>query len=249
MPNADGGATSVVGPNVCRHAARRAARARARPASSWYALVTRLAAAAATMIVRGSVTSTLSPGRERVGMAQVRLNADARRFRNFCREYLVFVEGSVAGQPVEFEAWLLGITNELLSRGPDGRRRYTSAYIGLAKKNNKSTFGAALALYFLVVESARSARRRDAVYAIAASKDQAKIVFGHAKAMVEASPLLSDYSDRSPRHDLEPAHGRAVRGAVGRRAEDARQEPVGRDLRRAARARERRAVRRDVSRR
>jgi phage terminase large subunit-like protein len=126
-------------------------------------------------------------------MAQVRLNADARRFRNFCREYLVFVEGSVAGQPVEFEAWLLGITNELLSRGPDGRRRYTSAYIGLAKKNNKSTFGAALALYFLVVESARSRDGGMQVYAIAASKDQAKIVFGHAKAMVEASPLLSDY--------------------------------------------------------
>lgn len=126
-------------------------------------------------------------------MARVQLNADAVRFRRFCREYLRFVEGSVAGQPVEFEPWLLDKVNSILSRNAVGRRRFSYAYLGLAKKNNKSTFGAALALYFLVVESAHSADGGMQVYAIAASKDQAKIVFGHAKAMVEASPLLSDY--------------------------------------------------------
>lgn len=127
-------------------------------------------------------------------MATVRLNADTRRFRKFSKRYLRFVEGSVGGQPVEFEPWLLGVTNEILSRDPvTGLRQYTTAYLGLAKKNNKSTWMAALALYFLVVESALSNDKGMQVYAIAASKDQAKIVFQFAKRMVEASPLLSDY--------------------------------------------------------
>jgi phage terminase large subunit-like protein len=86
-------------------------------------------------------------------VATLRLNPDAVRFRRFCREFLVYTEGSVAGQPVEFEPWQLEQTNNILSRDAAGRRRYTTAYIGLAKKNNKSTWGAALALYFLVVES------------------------------------------------------------------------------------------------
>jgi phage terminase large subunit-like protein len=126
-------------------------------------------------------------------VARVQLNADAVRFRRFCREYLRFVEGSVAGQPVEFEPWLLDKVNSILSRNAVGRRRFSYAYLGIAKKNNKSTFGAALALYFLVVESERTTDGGMQIYAIAASKDQAKIVFGHAKAMVEASPLLSDH--------------------------------------------------------
>jgi len=128
-------------------------------------------------------------------VATIRLNADTRRFVRFCRRYLRFIEGEVGGQPVTFEPWLVGITNELLSRDESGRRRYTTAYIGLAKKNNKSTWGAALALYFLVVESALSADKGMQVYAIAASKDQAKIVFGAAKRMVEESPLLRDVLD------------------------------------------------------
>ena len=129
-------------------------------------------------------------------MATIRLHADTRRFRTFCRKYLRYVEGEVAGQPVEFEPWLLGVTNGILERDPaTGRRRYTTAYVGIAKKNNKSTWGAALALYFLVVESALSSDKGMQVYAIAASKDQAKIVFNMAKRMVEASPLLGDYLD------------------------------------------------------
>jgi phage terminase large subunit-like protein len=128
-------------------------------------------------------------------MATIRLNADTRRFVRFCRHYLRFVEGEVGGQPVVFEPWLVAVTNDLLERGDDGLRKHTTAYIGLAKKNNKSTWGAALALYFLVVESAFSDDKGMQVYAIAASKDQAKIVFNAARKMVESSPLLSDYLD------------------------------------------------------
>jgi phage terminase large subunit-like protein len=125
---------------------------------------------------------------------QLVLNADTRRFVRFARRYLRFVEGEVGGQPVEFEPWLVEQTNNILSRDPaTGLRRYRVAYLGLAKKNNKSTWGAALALFFLVVESAMSDDKGMQVYAIAASKDQAKIVFNAAKRMVEASPLLSDY--------------------------------------------------------
>jgi phage terminase large subunit-like protein len=61
--------------------------------------------------------------------------------------------------------------------------------IGTARKNGKSTLGAAIALYGLLFMGEAGPE----VYSIAGSKDQARVVFGQAKAFVEASPKLQDW--------------------------------------------------------
>lgn len=67
-------------------------------------------------------------------------------------------------------------------------RVHSEALIGWPKKNGKSTMTSALALYLLIADDEPGAE----VYSAASAKDQAKIVFASAKAMVEASPWLDD---------------------------------------------------------
>ena len=68
-----------------------------------------------------------------------------------------------------------------------GRRWYREALIGIARKNGKSALTAGLALYHLTIGGEQGGE----VYSLAASRDQARIVFNVARAMVEASPLLA----------------------------------------------------------
>jgi len=129
----------------------------------------------------------------------VRLNAGCRDFLAFCKTYLVWPEGPPAGEPLDWmaEPWVVAdVINPLFEVNPDtGKRRYSTVYVGLAKGNVKSTLGAALTLYFLARVSTRPGHRGMQVYSIAASRDQAKIVFRLARQMVEDSPLLGDYID------------------------------------------------------
>jgi phage terminase large subunit-like protein len=62
------------------------------------------------------------------------------------------------------------------------------AYIGLPRKNGKSTLGAALALYALVAMGEPGAQ----VYSCAGDRKQASIVFDEAKRMVLANPELHE---------------------------------------------------------
>jgi phage terminase large subunit-like protein len=64
--------------------------------------------------------------------------------------------------------------------------RNTISLIGMPRKNGKSALGSVFALYSLIL-GARGAE----VYSVAATKEQARIVFADAKRMVEASPELS----------------------------------------------------------
>lgn len=129
----------------------------------------------------------------------VRLNEGCRDFLAFCLEYLVWPEGPPAGQPLDWmaEPWLVAdVINPLFEVDPKtGRRRYETVYVGLAKGNVKSTLGAALVPYFLARVSTRPGNRGMQIYSIAASRDQAKIVFRLARQMVEDSPLLDDVID------------------------------------------------------
>ena len=83
---------------------------------------------------------------------------------------------------------IANIINPIFELNEKGERSYTTAYIQLAKGNMKSTLGAALAIYFLVVEGAKT--KGFQVWAIAASRAQAGVVFTNARRMVEASPYL-----------------------------------------------------------
>lgn len=79
-----------------------------------------------------------------------------------------------------------------------GLRRYRTAYIGVPRKNGKSTLGAALALYGLLMDDEPGAE----VLSVAGDRAQASLVFHEARAMVEADPFLSERI-RTFRYHLE----------------------------------------------
>ncbi|MEN8292105.1 terminase TerL endonuclease subunit [Acinetobacter radioresistens] len=68
----------------------------------------------------------------------------------------------------------------------EGKRRFIYVYIEVAKKNGKSTWLAAIALYLGFLDGEMGAE----VYTAATSAEQAKIVFSDAKKMVEYSPKM-----------------------------------------------------------
>lgn len=68
----------------------------------------------------------------------------------------------------------------------DGTRRFRTAYIEVARKNGKSTLMAGLGLLLAFFDDEPGAE----VYAAATKRDQAKIVWGDARAMVTRTPQL-----------------------------------------------------------
>ena len=94
--------------------------------------------------------------------------------------------GGRAGEPVALRGWQRRTTGMVFARRPDGRRRHRTAVIGLPRKNGKSTKGSGYALDGLVLDGEGAE-----VYSCAADKEQARIVFGTARRMVELDPELS----------------------------------------------------------
>lgn len=92
-----------------------------------------------------------------------------------------------AGQPIELRGWQRQIFGGILARRPDGPYRHRTALVGVARKNGKSALGAGLGLYGLVCGPDGSE-----VYSCAGDRDQARIVFGTAKRMIELEPELSE---------------------------------------------------------
>lgn len=95
--------------------------------------------------------------------------------------------GGHAGELLRLRPWQNELTGMVHARRPDGRLRHREALIGLPRKNGKSALGSGLGLYGLMMGSDGSE-----IYSCAADKDQARIVFGVARRMVETDPFLSD---------------------------------------------------------
>ena len=91
-----------------------------------------------------------------------------------------------AGDLLVFRAWQRQLLLYLLARRGDGRYRHRQALIGVARKNGKSAIGSVLGLGGLILGP-----QGGEVYSCAADKDQARIVFGTARRMVELDPELS----------------------------------------------------------
>lgn len=106
----------------------------------------------------------------------------------FFERLLKHPKGPLAGQPFLLEPWQREIVRELFGRKErgTGRRRYRRAYIEVPRGNGKSTWAAGLALLLLLADSEPSAE----IFSVAADRDQARIVFETAQAMVEDSPHL-----------------------------------------------------------
>lgn len=69
-------------------------------------------------------------------------------------------------------------------RKSDGRRRFRTVYLEVARKNAKSTLLSVIALYLLACDGESGAE----VYSAATTRDQARIVFAAAKSMAQKEP-------------------------------------------------------------
>lgn len=114
---------------------------------------------------------------------------DGELYADFIETVCRVTKDSIAaptGQLLKLRPWQRDFLGRLLARRPDGRLRHRQALIGVARKNGKSALGAGIGLAGLVLGP-----QGGEVYSLAADRDQARIVFGTARRMVELDPELS----------------------------------------------------------
>jgi phage terminase large subunit-like protein len=122
------------------------------------------------------------------------------RVVQFFEEYLHHHIGEWAGKPLLLELWQQTMLREIFGwirpgdPGTDGRptdpvRRFREAYIEIPRKDGKSEVGAGVGLYLTVADGEHGAQ----VYSSATKREQARIVWGTAAKMVEASPELGRF--------------------------------------------------------
>lgn len=109
-----------------------------------------------------------------------------RFIEGYCRHH----KGEWGGLPLLLEEWQKEIIRQIFGwLRPDGTRRFRTAYIEIPRKNGKSEIAAAVGLYLTVADGEEGAE----VYASATKKDQARIVWSAADAMVTKSPELKRF--------------------------------------------------------
>lgn len=106
------------------------------------------------------------------------------QFAGYCQH----LKGPMAGQPIRLEDWQVFATIQIYGwLRADGLRVVRTVYFEVPRKNGKSTWLSVLCVYHLVADNEPGAE----VYSSGVTRDQARIVFGDAQAMVRASPNLS----------------------------------------------------------
>lgn len=118
----------------------------------------------------------------------------------------VLPSGPRIGQPWRLLPWQRRLLAELYAvdlddRPPGWRRRHRWAMIGTPKKAGKTSLLAALALWHLVADPVEDA---PVVVCAAASDEQADLLFGAARTMVELSPVLARVCQPRQREILVP---------------------------------------------
>jgi phage terminase large subunit-like protein len=104
---------------------------------------------------------------------------------NFCKHS----KGKMGGKPFILELWQKAMTAALFGfvHKIDGVRKYREFILIVARKNGKSAWGSAIALYMMVADGEPGPE----IVSAATKKDQAKIIWSEAKRMVKKSPVLS----------------------------------------------------------
>lgn len=116
--------------------------------------------------------------------------ARAARVVNFIEKLKHFKGSKFSGQPIVLEPWqifnlstIYGWVDEL------GLRRFRTVYWGTARKSGKSTVGGGVGLYAFAADGEPGAE----VYSVATGREQAKIVWETARALVLNNPELRSY--------------------------------------------------------
>ena len=116
---------------------------------------------------------------------------EADRACEFFPAYLSHHIGEFAGQPFELLPYQsLLLTKPIFGwrRVEDGYRRFRKIFAFLPKGAGKSPWASGVGLYLMLCDREPAAE----IYALAADKNQARVVHTNAKIMVEASPALAE---------------------------------------------------------
>jgi phage terminase large subunit-like protein len=89
------------------------------------------------------------------------------------------------GEALRLRDWQKELVKRIFARDADGGLTARVALVGTPRKSGKSALASTLALYSLIAEGIEGGE----VVVAAAEKEQARIIFGEAKRMVEASEL------------------------------------------------------------
>lgn len=107
---------------------------------------------------------------------------------DFAEAFGIITKDSVAGkmgQPLVMRDWQKDITRQIFAKTENNAYRQSVNLLGLPRKNGKSSLGSVYALFHLFLGA-----RGGETYSLASEKEQARIVFGDTKKMVEAAPEL-----------------------------------------------------------
>lgn len=120
------------------------------------------------------------------------VEAAAARATHFVEEYCRHSRGELGGQKFTLVPWERAMVRAIFGwlRKSTGRRWYRRADLWIPRKNGKSTFAAALALYLLFADNELAAE----VYLVANDKSQTKQVFQEAKYSTQTDPTLAEMS-------------------------------------------------------
>jgi len=116
------------------------------------------------------------------------LAGDGEIFIEFIEAFGKITKDTISGKtgsPLVLRDWQKILLNQILARRADGRRKHRTALVGLPRKNGKSALGSAVALTELFTGGSGQE-----IYSCAGEREQARIVFGSAKKMVEMNPEL-----------------------------------------------------------
>ena len=117
------------------------------------------------------------------------LRGDGDLYADFAEAVCRVTKDSVAspaGKLLSLRPWQRELLRHALARREDNRFRHRTALVGMARKNGKSALAASMGLAGLTVGGNGSE-----IYSCAADRDQARIVFGTAKRMIELDQELS----------------------------------------------------------
>jgi len=134
------------------------------------------------------------------------MNTQGGHVAAFAAAYCRHTKGRWAGEPVVFEPWQQEFIDAAFELDENGRRKVTTALLGVPRKNGKSVLAATIALYMAGADGEPGAE----VVLAAGSRDQAAMVFDQARAFVDSNPELGAYFD-AQRYVINGPNGSVIK--------------------------------------